>query len=70
MFVGCSEINISLELSGLFFYLGGLKVFQCLMEQKKIAGLWFAKGGQYPGWHHALMYMWSFMSFNKLIGKV
>ena len=38
-----------LELSGLFVCLGGLVKILSAWGTEEIAGLWFAKGDQYPG---------------------
>ena len=42
-----------LELSKFLVCLGDLLSFSVPGGTEKIAGLWFAKGGQYPGWHYA-----------------
>ena len=65
VFVGCSEISISVTvkhvqnnglISRLFVYLGELAKFFSVWGPEKIAGLWFAfgEGGghQYPGWYY------------------
>ena len=44
-----------LELSDLFVCLGGLMKLSSTWEYKKIAGLWFARGDQYPGLHHGII---------------
>ena len=58
MFVGCSEISISVIVKhvqhveqGPFVCLGGLLSFSMTGGTKKIAGLWFVAGwgDQYPG---------------------
>ena len=60
MFVGCSEISISVIVkhmqniglkSRLFDYQGDLLSFSVPGMTEKIAGLWCAWGDQYPGWH-------------------
>ena len=66
MFVGCSEISVfllnmcnMLELSGLLVCLGGLNFLNAWEAGRgagvgwtEVVGLWFARGDQYPGWHH------------------
>ena len=53
MFVGCSEISISVVVKYVgiiraFCLAGGLK-FSSAWGTEKIPGLWFARGNQYPG---------------------
>ena len=43
-----------LELSELFVCPGELGQFFSTWGDRKIAGLWFAQGDQYPDWHYAL----------------
>ena len=45
----------TLELSVLFVSFGGLSKCFSAWGTEKIAGLWFARGNQYPGWHYALV---------------
>ena len=46
-----------LQLSGLFVCLvGGLWRFSVPGGTEEIAGLWFARGGQYPDWHYRQHY--------------
>ena len=61
VFVGCSEISISvivkhvhnIRIIRAFVWLGGLVKFSSAWATEKIAGLWFARGDQYLGWHYA-----------------
>ena len=41
-----------LELLGIFVRLGGLVKILSAWGTEEIAGLWFARGDQYPGWHY------------------
>ena len=57
MSTGCSEISISVIVKHVkhvgivraFCLLGGLIKFSSACGRQKIAGLWFARGDQYPG---------------------
>ena len=49
----------TLELSGLFVCLGVLVKFFSAWGTEKIAGLWFAKRDQYPGWHYDSLEAWT-----------
>ena len=60
MSTGSSEISISVIVKHVkhvgiimaFCLLGGLIKFFSACGKQKIAGLWFARGDQYPGWHY------------------
>ena len=41
-----------LELLGIFVRLGGLVKILSAWGTEEIAGLWFTRGDQYPGWHY------------------
>ena len=57
MSAGCSEISISVIVEHVkhvgiiraFCLLGGLIKFSSACGRQKVAGLWFARGDQYPG---------------------
>ena len=56
MFVGCSDISISVKhvqnmgtIRGFFVCFGDLVTFFSASRIQKIAGLWFASKDQYPG---------------------
>ena len=57
MSAGCPEISISVIVKHVkqvgiiraFYLLGGLIKFFSAFGRQKIAGLWFARGDQYPG---------------------
>ena len=46
-----------LELSRFFVWLGNFLNLSVPEGEEKYAGLWFASGDQYPGWHYGFTHL-------------